>query len=37
MFMTVASAVFGGLYGFIFYKLSTAKIKAEFLPPAKQG
>jgi len=37
VFMTVGSAVFGGLYGFIFYKLGTAKIKREFLPPPKQG
>lgn len=37
VFMTAGSAVFGGLYGFIFYKLGTAKIKQEFLPPAQQG
>lgn len=33
--MVVFSAIFAALYGFIIYKLNTAKIKQEFLPPAK--
>lgn len=35
VFITVVSVLFGGLYGFILYKLSTTKIKAEFLPTPK--
>ena len=37
IFMVVASAVFGALYGFILYKLGTAKIKQEFVPTPNQG
>lgn len=35
--MIVFCTVFAALYGFIIYKLSTAKIKQEFLPAPKQG